>query len=501
MYTIKQLLDGYEKKEFSPVEVTQQYLERAKKHESLNAFVTVTEEIALEQAKIAEQKWQMKENGKLEGIPLSYKDNIHTKNVRTTSASKIDEDFVPKENAVIIDTLNKEGAVMVGKNNMHEFAFGITSNNPFYGPVKNPWNEALISGGSSGGSAVSVATYSSVGSIGTDTGGSIRIPAAMCGLVGFKPTQGLLAKEGFTNISWTLDHSGPITCNLDDLNIVMDALTNGNVAINDAVAEDLRGVKIGVPKSFFNEQIEADVLASYETTLEKLQELCAPNSCSFSNVVSYDASTSASFFNEQIEADVLASYETTLEKLQELGAHLVEVDVPHATDSIPFIFTIAIGEGGYTHRHRKKTAIDNYGEDVRNVMMASDDIPALDYIHALEQKEVITNKVNQLFTEVDFLATPTLPALPKKIGQEEVQFGDVTEPIFDCMIRYASYFNLTGHPAISLPADVVNGLPVGLQLASAKWTDSTLITISKTIENTLLQDFYKVRDEKLRKFE
>ncbi|HLS67147.1 MAG TPA: amidase [Pseudogracilibacillus sp.] len=456
MYTIKQLLDGYEKKEFSPVEITQQYLERAKKHESLNAFVTVTEEIALEQAKIAEQKWQMKENGKLEGIPLSYKDNIYTKNVRTTSASKIDEDFVPKENAVIIDTLNKEGAVMVGKNNMHEFAFGITSNNPFYGPVKNPWNEALISGGSSGGSAVSVATYSSVSSIGTDTGGSIRIPAAMCGLVGFKPTQGLLAKEGFTNISWTLDHSGPITRNLDDLNIMMDALTNGNVAINDAVAEDLRGVKIGVPKSFFNEQIEADVLASYETTLEKLQEL---------------------------------------------GAHLVEVDVPHATDSIPFIFTIAIGEGGYTHRHRKKTAIDNYGEDVRNVMMASDDIPALDYIHALEQKEVITNKVNQLFTEVDFLATPTLPALPKKIGQEEVQFGDVTEPIFDCMIRYASYFNLTGHPAISLPADVVNGLPVGLQLASAKWTDSTLITISKTIENTLLQDFYKVRDEKLRKFE
>src|SRR5690625_431377 len=456
MYTIKQLLDGYEKKEFSPVEITQQYLERAKKHESLNAFVTVTEEIALEQAKIAEQKWQMKENGKLEGIPLSYKDNIYTKNVRTTSASKIDEDFVPKENAVIIDTLNKEGAVMVGKNNMHEFAFGITSNNPFYGPVKNPWNEALISGGSSGGSAVSVATYSSVSSIGTDTGGSIRIPAAMCGLVGFKPTQGLLANEGFTNISWTLDHSGPITRNLDDLNIMMDALTNGNVAINDAVAEDLRGVKIGVPKSFFNEQIEADVLASYETTLEKLQEL---------------------------------------------GAHLVEVDVPHATDSIPFIFTIAIGEGGYTHRHRKKTAIDNYGEDVRNVMMASDDIPALDYIHALEQKEVITNKVNQLFTEVDFLATPTLPALPKKIGQEEVQFGDVTEPIFDCMIRYASYFNLTGHPAISLPADVVNGLPVGLQLASAKWTDSTLITISKTIENTLLQDFYKVRDEKLRKFE
>src|SRR5690625_4426672 len=347
MYTIKQLLDGYEKKEFSPVEITQQYLERAKKHESLNAFVTVTEEIALEQAKIAEQKWQMKENGKLEGIPLSYKDNIYTKNVRTTSASKIDEDFVPKENAVIIDTLNKEGAVMVGKNNMHEFAFGITSNNPFYGPVKNPWNEALISGGSSGGSAVSVATYSSVSSIGTDTGGSIRIPAAMCGLVGFKPTQGLLAKEGFTDISWTLDHSGPITRNLDDLNIMMDALTNGNVAINDAVAEDLRGVKIGVPKSIFNEQIESDVLASYEKTLGQLEEL---------------------------------------------GAHLVEVEVPNAADTISLTFTIAISESGYEHRERKKTALDKYGEDVRQVMLASDDIPALEYIHALKQIKVNTTQ-------------------------------------------------------------------------------------------------------------
>lgn len=456
MYTINQLLEGYEKKEFSPVEITEQYLHRAKKHDHLNAFVTVTEEIAVEQAKIAEQKWHMKENGKLEGIPLSYKDNIYTKNVKTTSASKVDANFVPKKSAVIIDTLSKEGAVMIGKNNMHEFAFGITSNNPFYGAVKNPWDETLIPGGSSGGSAVSVATYTSVGSIGTDTGGSIRIPAAMCGLVGLKPTQGLLAKEGFTNISWTLDHSGPITRNLDDLNIIMDALTNGKVAINDVVAEDLRGVKIGVPKSFFNEQIEEDVLASYEKTLEQLHEL---------------------------------------------GAHLVEVEVPNAEVAIPLIFTIAISEAGYTHRERKKTSLDDYGEDVRQVMLSSDDIPALEYIHALQQQEVITNKVNQLFTEIDFLATPTLPALPKKIGQEEVQFGDVTEPIFDCMNRYTAFFNLTGHPAISLPTDIVKELPVGLQLVSAKWTDSTLITIAKTIENTILQDFYKVRDEKLKKYE
>lgn len=455
MFTIKELLNGYKKKEFSPVEITKQYVERANKHKDLNAFVTITEDVALEQAKIAEQKWQMNDAGRLEGIPLSYKDNIYTKNVRTTSASKVDENFVPNEHADIIKRLNNDGAVMVGKNNMHEFAFGITSNNPFYGAVKNPWNTELIPGGSSGGSAVSVATYSSVGSIGTDTGGSIRIPAAMCGLVGLKPTQDLLPKKGFTNISWSLDHSGPISRNIDDLSILMNVLTDGNVQLYDNIADDLRGVKIGVPNNFFTEQIEEPLRKS---------------------------------FNE------------TLEQLEKLGAHLIEVEVPNASDAIPLTFTLAISEGGYTHRDRKQTSLDHYGEDVHHVMTSSDGIPALDYIHALQQQIVIGQKVDELFDHIDVLATPTLPALPKPIGQEEVHFGDITEPIFDCMIRYTSFFNLTGHPAISLPTAVVNDLPVGIQLASAKWQDSKLMSISKTIENNLLTDFYKVRDDKMKQY-
>jgi len=455
MFTIKELLNGYKKKEFSPVEITKQYVERANKHKDLNAFVTITEDVALEQAKIAEQKWQMNDAGRLEGIPLSYKDNIYTKNVRTTSASKVDENFVPNEHADIIKRLNNDGAVMVGKNNMHEFAFGITSNNPFYGAVKNPWNTELIPGGSSGGSAVSVATYSSVGSIGTDTGGSIRIPAAMCGLVGLKPTQDLLPKKGFTNISWSLDHSGPISRNIDDLSILMNVLTDGNVQLYDNIADDLRGVKIGVPNNFFTEQIEEPLRKS---------------------------------FNE------------TLEQLEKLGAHLIEVEVPNASDAIPLTFTLAISEGGYTHRDRKQTSLDHYGEDVHHVMTSSDGIPALDYIHALQQQIVIGQKVDELFDHIDVLATPTLPALPKPIGQEEVHFGDITEPIFDCMIRYTSFFNLTGHPAISIPTEVVNELPVGIQLASAKWQDSKLMSISKTIENNLLTDFYKVRDDKMKQY-
>lgn len=145
MFTIQELLSGYKSREFSPVEITRQYVERAKQTEHLNAFITVTEEIAMKQAEIAEKKWLLGEEGHLEGIPLSYKDNYHTKNVRSTSGSKVDKDFVPKKHAALVETLGQEGAIMIGKTNMHEFAFGITNNNPFYGPARNPWNPDLMS--------------------------------------------------------------------------------------------------------------------------------------------------------------------------------------------------------------------------------------------------------------------------------------------------------------------------------------------------------------------
>lgn len=411
MYSVTALLEGYRTKQFSPVEIAKGYIEKAKQHSDLNAFISITEDFALQQAKISELKWQLGETGPLEGVPLSYKDNLHTKGVASTSGSKIDQNFVPEKNAGVIEAMHGAGAVMIGKNNMHEFAFGITNNNPFYGPAKNPWNTELTPGGSSGGSAVAVLAGLSAASLGTDTGGSVRIPAASCGLVGLKPTHGLISGQGVTPISWSLDHPGPITKDVSDLIYMMEGLTGDEYSVIDPEAEDLRGVKIGVPVNFFTEKIEDDVLAGYKKALRQLEQL---------------------------------------------GAHLVDVKVPYADEAMRLTFTLAIAEGGYTHKDRM-VHMEDYGPDVAHVMEASKSILASDYIHALNRKAETQAACDSLLEQVDAIVTPTIPAQPKPIGKEFVSFAGEEEPIFDCMIRYASYFNLTGHPAISLPVGLANG--------------------------------------------
>ncbi|HLR65562.1 amidase [Virgibacillus alimentarius] len=452
MFTINDLIEGYANKQYSPVEITRAYIERAKQNSHLNAYITLTEDTAIEQAKIAEKRWHLGEAGRLEGIPLSYKDNYHTKNVATTSGSKVDADFVPDEHSNLVQTLTNEGAVMIGKNNMHEFAFGITNNNPFYGPSRNPWNTDLISGGSSGGSAVSVATNTSIASLGTDTGGSIRIPSACCGLVGLKPTNDLLSKSGITLLSWSLDHAGPITRNVSDLIVMMEALVGREISETKIQSTDLLGLKVGVPSNFFTEQIEQEVLDAYHQTLQKLEEL---------------------------------------------GAVLVEVKVPDAEEALALTFTLATGEAGFLHRERMESRLDKYGEDVRQILQSSPSLIALDYMEALHRQQEISNSFDELMEEIDVLVAPTLPIAPKPIGKEIVTINGGNEPIFNCMIRYTSYFNLTGHPVLALPVGITSDsqLPVGVQLAGNKRDEGQLLKIAKIFERHYLHDFYKQREK------
>lgn len=448
MLSIKDLLEGYRTKKLSPVEVTKEYLKRAKQSKALNAFINITEGTALNQARVAEMRWSMGQAGKLEGIPLSYKDNIQVKGLPATSGSLIDQDFVPKDDAPVVQVLQNEGAVMIGKTNMHEFAFGITNNNPFYGPARNPWNTELISGGSSGGSAVSVAVNTSAASIGTDTGGSVRIPASCCGLIGLKPTHGLLNNANVTPISWTLDHNGPLTKNTDDLALMMEALTNSKYSNGNS---SLKGWRIGVPVNFFTEQIEDEVLDVYKQTLDRLEEM---------------------------------------------GALLFDIEVPHTEETGSLTFTMAFAEAGYVHRDRVTRGLDKYGDDVRQVMEAAPSVTAIDYIHALQRKEQISEACNRLFDKVDLIVTPTLPALPKPIGEEIVSFNGQTEPIFNCLIRYTSYFNLTGHPALSIPAGLSKeNIPVGVQLIGAKFNEQRIISASAAFEKHYLEEFYKTREK------
>ena len=447
--TIKEIKDGYSRIDFSPVEVTRDYLQRIEDFSELNAFITVTPELALEQASIAEQKYLAGEQtGVLEGIPISYKDNIFTKGIRTTSGSKIEENFIPTIDAGIVTKLHHEGAICLGKVNMHEYAFGITSNNPFYGPVKNPWNTDYTPGGSSGGSAVAVAASLSTASIGTDTAGSIRIPAASTGIVGLKPTHGLIDASNVRNISWSLDHVGPLTKNMSDLALMMDAMTGKNYS--DSLTKDIRGLRIGIPKNYFNELIDSNT------------------------------------------ADL---YSTALENLEKLGAILIEVDIPFSPTDLSLSFSIGIAEAGLVHEQSIAERLDSFGADVKASLEFSHSITALDYMKALKRKNQLFAQFENVFKTVDLIATPTMPDTTKKIGEEKFEIDGVMDSTFNSMIRLPAVFNLTGQPALSIPCGLApNGLPVGLQLAGAAFNEKILLHAGFAYEQAFLSSFYKERD-------
>lgn len=450
--SIRDLQKQYKKKVLSPVDVTTHFLERMKS-EQLNAFITISDKKAIKQAKISEQRFLANEEvGIVEGIPICYKDNIQTKNIRTTSGSKIEEDFIPNDDANIVKSLQREGSINLGKVNMHEYAFGITSNNPFYGAVKNPWNEEYTPGGSSGGSGAAVAASLCVASIGTDTAGSIRIPAASCGVIGLKPTHGLVQMSGVKHISWTLDHTGPLTKNVDDLAIMLQAMTGMNY--DQSLREDIRGLRVGVPKNYLNEHLNDSAWILYKEALENLETL---------------------------------------------GAILIEVNIPFKDDDLDLSFAIGIAEAGYVHEQSIASALDSFGPDVKASLQTSHAITALDYIKALQRKKELTEQFGRLFDNVDVIASPTMPDTAQKIGQETMIINGAKDSTFHAMIRLTALFNLTGQPAISIPCGIApNGLPLGLQLAGGAFSERRLIHVAYAYEQAFLIEFYKKRKERIK---
>ncbi|MHA6259684.1 amidase [Sporosarcina sp. CAU 1771] len=450
--SIKEIKSKFSNKELSPVELTKDHLQRIENAQELNAFISVTAELAIQQATIAEKKYLSNDiTGILEGIPISYKDNLYTKGILTTSGSKIDEGFIPTVDAGIIRRLRKEGAVCLGKVNMHEYAFGITSNNPFHGDVKNPWNTMYTPGGSSGGSGVAVAASLGLASVGTDTAGSIRIPAASTGIVGLKPTHGLIDDSNVKHISWTLDHIGPLTKNMEDLGMMMDAMTGRNYS--GVLREDIRGLRIGVPSNYFNE------LINNETT--KL-------------------------------------YEQALQNFEQMGAILVQVEVPFSSEDLALSFSIGIAEAGFVHEQSILSNLDSFGSDVKASLEVSHSITALDYIKALKRKNELFNQFETLFETIDVLATPTMPDTAQQIGKEQMTINGITDSTFNSMIRIPAVFNLTGQPALSIPCGIAsNGLPVGLQLASAAMNEEVLLRAGFAYEQGFLGSFYKERENKM----
>ena len=386
-----QLSRLYSAKEVSPVEVVDAQLARINATEpALNSFITLLPEAAQAAARRAETEIQAgKHRGPLHGIPVGLKDLYNTAGVRTTSGSRIFDNFVPQEDCTVAARLLRAGAILLGKLNMHPLAYGPTGENSDYGHMHNPWDPEVVAGGSSGGSGSAVAAGQCTIATGSDTGGSIRIPAALCGIVGFKPTYGLVSKHGLTPLAWSLDHPGPMTRTVEDAALAMNAIAghdpkdpaSARANISDyagGLTGDIRGLRVGVPKEYFEAPLDQQVERSVRTAI-----------------------------------DVLA----------DRGAVVAEVSFPMFTQSDPISTAIIMAEAAAYYRDLLATDADRIYPPVRLRLEAGLFISAADYLRAQQARSMFNDQAHRLLEQVDLLAGPTEPVTAPKLLANRVQAG------------------------------------------------------------------------------
>jgi aspartyl-tRNA(Asn)/glutamyl-tRNA(Gln) amidotransferase subunit A len=462
--SIEQIGKLFRKRRLSPVELTKLMLARIEQlNPKLNAYITVTEEVALAQAKKAEAELYgprgrkgHRDRGPLHGIPISLKDNIYTKDIRTTAGSKILKDFVPKEDAAVVVGLKEAGAVLLGKTNLHEFAYGVTTNNPHFGPTRNPWGLSRIPGGSSGGSAAAVAAGLCYGSIGTDTGGSIRIPAALCGIVGLKPTYRRVFTAGVIPLSRQLDHVGPLARSAVDAALLLRAIVfPGNYVdgggkkadipfdfsgVNEIRQKPPSPLQIGIPLDYFWDHIDPEVREIQWKAVEGMRR----------------------------HAVVLREFHcAAIQKWTEPSTHIALADA-----------TAFHQQSGWFPARAAE-----YGEDVRTRLQMGLDVHATDYLHALELRRLAWLELFGHHGLTQALAVPANPITAPLIGEEEVTIAGKSEPVRAALLRLHRPANFAEAPAISIPCGrTLGGLPVGLQLIGRSWTEKKLLRIAHAFE-------------------
>jgi aspartyl-tRNA(Asn)/glutamyl-tRNA(Gln) amidotransferase subunit A len=437
------------KREISPVELVDAALARIERgNPRLNAFLMIVADEARRQARAAERAIRRgNSSGPLHGIPISLKDNFWTRGVRSTAGSKILETFVPDEDSEVASRLVRAGAILLGKTNMHEFAYGITNENPHYGPVRNPWAQERISGGSSGGSAVAVATGMGFASMGTDTGGSIRIPASLCGIVGLKPTYGLVSVAGVVPLAETMDHAGPLARTVTDVCIILQAVAEKYP--KGARVPEYRKLRKSIPRRF---------------------RLGWPKE----------------YFFDRLDAEVRWAMDAAGKTLESLGARIEEVSLPHLGESVEPSTNIAMAEATRYHESQGyfPARAAEYGEDVRKRLEMGRDVRAVDYLNAFAVKREIQKEFQDAYARVDALIAPALPIGAPRIGENELMIEGEKETVRSALVRLNRPANLTGDPAISIPCGFTRaGLPIGLQLIAPRWSESRLLAIALAYED------------------
>jgi aspartyl-tRNA(Asn)/glutamyl-tRNA(Gln) amidotransferase subunit A len=439
MMTIEQFGRRLRAGEITSVRATEDCLRRIEAdNPRLNAFITVTVDEAMRQAHAADRELaDGNDRGPLHGVPISIKDLLDMRGLATTAASKVREGHIAERDAPTIAHLRMAGAVLVGKTNLHEFAFGTTNEDSAFGPARNPHDPQRSPGGSSGGSAASVAAGMALATIGTDTGGSIRIPSAACGIVGLKPSLGEVSIDGVVPLSRTLDHVGPLALSVTDACLVYHALL-GDAAAQPPAAMPMRGLRLAVPRKYFCEMLDAEVRARFEEALDRLRSA---------------------------------------------GARIDDIEIQHATEIATVYLHLVLSDAAAYHAATLDSMPDKYTPNVRIRLEMGRYVLAEDYVRALAGRERLRREVDGSLAEHDALILPTLPIPAPAIGASTVEINGAAEPVRNLMLRLTQPFNVTGHPAISIPSGTnAAGLPCAVQLVGLRMQTDALIGVALACE-------------------
>jgi aspartyl-tRNA(Asn)/glutamyl-tRNA(Gln) amidotransferase subunit A len=443
--TISELAQRLRRREVSPVEITQECLGRIERMDPvINSFITVMSESALAAAGIAETEILRGEwRGPLHGVPVALKDLIDTAGARTTAASALYKGRIPKQDAEVVRRLRQAGAVIIGKNNLHECAYGGSSLVSYFGDVHNPWDVGRIAGGSSGGSAAAVVAGLAYAAIGTDTAGSIREPAALCGCVGLKPTYGRVSSRGVIPLSLSLDHVGPLAATVEDAAIVLQAIagydaadiTTADVPVADyvsALREGAKSLRVGVPRGYFFDDLDAEVASAMEHALRGISTLVA-------------------------------------------GTKEVQLDVPIDR-------TLQAAEAYAFHAENVAKSPELYQPETLRRIRSGEQVSAAEYIQRRRELEEARRSIGQIFAEVDVLVTPTMPMPAPAIADLKAD-PDALRPAELKLLRNTRPFNVWGLPAISVPCGFTqSGLPIGMQIAGPHWREDLVLRLAHAYE-------------------
>jgi aspartyl-tRNA(Asn)/glutamyl-tRNA(Gln) amidotransferase subunit A len=414
----------------------------AARNAELNAVVLVLADRARAEAEHADREARAgRPIGPLHGMPITLKDVIDLAGTPTTAASKVRAGAVATADAPVVERLRRAGAIVIGKCNLHEFAFGTTNEDSAFGPARHPADPARSPGGSSGGSAAAVAAGMCAASIGTDTGGSVRIPSAACGLVGLKPAFGEVPAAGVVPLAWSLDHVGPLARCVRDAWLLLDVMAGAEPSPSPPREADLAGVRLGVLEPYFCERLDPGVRRAFEAALDRLREA---------------------------------------------GAHVARVALPHAPLIAPVYLHTVLAEAMAYHAPTLDARPGDYVPAVRVRLELGRYVLAEDYVRAARGRAVLRREVDALLERVDALALPTLPVPAPRLGESSVEIDGTRESVRNATLRLTQVFNLTGHPAITLPmGDAAPGLPAGLQLAGRAGATRALLALAARCEDAL----------------